>query len=158
MALADAASIVRLHSQKTSVRERTWTAGTAGSGVGLRGRRVVLVALCGRSLLGLRTAFAGAGATVVDAADLSGARRHAALLGPSAVLVIDLPRGTEAVPVALTALSGQDAVLLLTATATGAERIALLRAGADYVLSTDEAGEVIACLNSPFVAKGHAVT
>jgi DNA-binding response OmpR family regulator len=108
----------------------------------------VLVSLSGRSLLGLRTAFAGSGARVVDASDLSGARRHAAILGPSAALVIDLPRETEAVRVGMTALSGQDAVLLLTATATGAERIALLRAGADHVLTTDEPGEAIACLAS----------
>ncbi len=63
-------------------------------------------------------------------------------------MVIDLPRETEVVRVAMTALSHQDAVLLLTTTATGAERIALLRAGADQVLSTDEAREVIACLFS----------
>ncbi len=120
----------------------------AGSGVGLRGRHVVLVSLSGRSLLGLRTVFAGAGARVVDASDLSGARRNAAFLGPSAALVIDLPRETEAVRLGMAALSGQDAVLLLTASATGAERIALLRAGADHVLTTDESGEVIACLSA----------
>jgi len=122
--------------------------GSARPGVGLHGRHVVLVTRPGRPLLGLRTAFAGVGARVVDASDLSGARRHAAILGPTAVLVIDLPRETEAARVGVTALSGQDAVLLLTATATGADRIALLRAGADHVLSTDEAGEVIACLSS----------
>ncbi len=122
--------------------------GPTGSGVGLRGRHVVLVSLSGRSLLGLDAAFAGAGARVVAASDLSGARRQAAVFGPSAVLVVDLPRETQAVRVAVTAFSGQDAVVLLTATATGAERIALLRAGADHVLGTDDAGEVIACLSS----------
>lgn len=85
---------------------------------------------------------------MVNASDLSGARRRAAVLGPTAVVVIDLPRETEAARFAVTALRGQDAVLLLMATATGAERIALLRAGADHVLGTDEAGEVIACLSS----------
>ncbi len=120
----------------------------AGPGAGLRGRPVVFVSLSGRGLRGLRAAFAGTSATVVDASRLSEARRHVAVLGPSAVLVIDLPPETEAVRVAVTALTGQDAVLLLTATATGAERIALLRAGADHVLSTDDPGEVIACLSS----------
>ena len=142
------ASLVRVHCTE-GVDPRTATdSWQSGSGAGLRGRHVVLVSLSGRNLLGLRTAFAGASARVVDASDLSGARRHAALLGPSAVLVIDVPGETEAVRVGMTALSGQDAVLLLTGTATGSERIALLRAGADHVLSTDEAGEVIACLSS----------
>jgi len=63
-------------------------------------------------------------------------------------VVIDMPRETEAIRVAMTALNGQDAVLLLTATASGAERVALLLAGADHVLSTDDAGEVLACLSS----------
>jgi len=142
------ARIVRLQCPD-GVDPRTATdSGPAVPGVGLRGRHVVLVSLSGRSLLGLRNALAGAGARVVDASDLSGARRHAGVFGPSAVVVIDLPRETAAVRIGMTALSGQDAVLLLTATATGAERIALLRAGADHVLSTDEAGEVIACLSS----------
>jgi len=122
--------------------------GCTRPGVALDGRHVVLVTRPGRTLLGLRAAFTGVGARVVDASDLSAARRHAAVLGPSAVLVIDLPRVTEAARIAVTALSSQDAVLLLTATATGAERIALLRAGADHVLNTDEAGEVITCLCS----------
>jgi DNA-binding response OmpR family regulator len=146
------ASLVRLHGPKGVDPSTATDSEPAGSGVGLRGRHVVLVSLSGRSLLGLRTALAGAGARVVDASDLSGARRHAAILGPSAALVIDMPRETEAVRVGMTALSGQDAVLLLTATAkataTGAQRIALLRAGADHVLTTDEPGEVIAYLAS----------
>ncbi len=144
------ASLVRLHCPEGVDPSAPLDSEPAGSGVGLRGRHVVLVSLSGRSLLGLRTAFAGAGAgaRVLEASDLSGARRHAALLGPSAVLVIDLPRETEAVRVGMTALSGQDAVLLMTASATGAERIALLRAGADHVLTTGEPGEVIACLSS----------
>jgi len=142
------ASIVRLHFPGGVDPCLALDSGTAGSGVRLRGRHVVLVSLSGRSLLGLRTAFAGAGARVVDASNLGGARRHAAVFGPSAVVVIDLPPRTEALRVGVTALSGQDAVLLLTATATGAERIALLHAGADHVLSTDDSGEVIACLSS----------
>ena len=146
VALGDMAGVVRLRCPE-SVPPRTAPDGTR-SEAGLRGRHVVLVALSGRNLLGLRTAFAGAGARVVDASCLSGARRHAAVLGPSAVVVIDMPRETEAIRVAMTALNGQDAVLVLTATASGAERVALLRAGADHVLCTDDAGEVLACLSS----------
>jgi DNA-binding response OmpR family regulator len=47
---------------------------------------------------------------------------------------------------AMSAFRAQDAVLVLTANATRAERIALLRAGADHVLRTDDPGELIACL------------
>lgn len=119
-----------------------------GSADSLRGRHVILVPLAGRDLVGLRSALAGAGARPVNAADLSGARRHAAVLGPPATLVIDSARDVEPVRAALTALSGQDAVLLLTTTASTAERVALLRAGADHVLRTTEPGEVIACLSA----------
>lgn len=114
----------------------------------LRGRHVILAPLAGRGLVGLRSALAGAGARPVDASDLSGARRHAAVLGPRAALVIDLPGDIKPVRAAISALSGQDAVLLLTATATRAERIGLLRVGADHVLNTGAPGEVIACLSA----------
>jgi len=115
-------------------------------GADLRGRYVVLVSLAGRPLVGLRRALAGAGARAVDASDLSEARRRAAVLGQQATVVIDLPNNVEPVRAAMSALCAQDAVLVLAATATRAERIALLRAGADHVLSTDEPGELIACL------------
>jgi DNA-binding response OmpR family regulator len=112
----------------------------------LRGRYVVLVSLAGRPLVGLRRALAGAGARAVDACELSAARRRAAVLGPRATVVIDLPDNAGPVIAAMSAFRAQDAVLVLTATASRAERIALLRAGADHVLRTDEPGELIACL------------
>lgn len=115
---------------------------------GVGGRHVILAALAGRSLVGLRGALAGAGARTVDAVDVSGLRRHAAVLGARAAMVIDLPADVERVRAALTALRGQDAVVLLTTTATTGERIGLLAAGADHVLDTEDAGELVACLSA----------
>ncbi len=114
----------------------------------LHGRHVVLVSLAGRPLVGLRRALAGAGARAVDAADLSAARRRAAVMGPRATVVLDLSDNVEPVRAAISAFTGHDAVLVLAATATRAERVALLRAGADHVLSTEDPGEVIACLSA----------
>lgn len=132
-------SLLRLHPLTDATPSRRLDAD-------LRGRYVVLVSLAGRPLVGLRRALSGAGARAVDASDLSAARRRAAVLGPRATVVIDLPDNAELVRAAMSALRAQDAVLVLTANATRTERIALLRAGADHVLRTDEPGELIACL------------
>jgi len=112
----------------------------------LRGRHVILVSLAGRPLVGLRRALSGAGARAIDACDLGAARRRAAVLGPRATVVIDLPDNAGPVIAAMSAFRAQDAVLVLTANATRAERITLLRVGADHIQRTDDPGELIACL------------
>jgi DNA-binding response OmpR family regulator len=132
-------SLVRLHPPTDATPSRRLDAD-------LRGRYVVLGSLAGRPLVGLRRALSGAGARAVDACDLGAARRRAAVLGPRATVVIDLPDNAGPVIAAMSAFRAQDSVLVLTANATRAERIALLRAGADHVLRTDDPGELIACL------------
>lgn len=122
------------------------TAPPARPGSGLLDRHVVLAPLAGRSLRGLRSALAGSGARTLEVGALGDVRRHAAVLGSSALLVVDVPDNVEPVRLSLGALGGHDAVVLLSCTATRAQRIVLLCAGADHVLDTDEPDEVIACL------------
>lgn len=112
----------------------------------LAGRHVVLADLGGRGLVPVVGALQRAGASVRVVTDLAGARREAALSGPAAVLVVDATARTGQVLTALKALSRQEAVLLMSMTATSAERIQLLRGGADYVLVGTAPEEVVAVL------------
>lgn len=111
----------------------------------LQGRAVLFARRAGRPLLEVHAALALAGAIVLDVANLSEARRSAALLGPRAAVVFDLPAVGEPARVP-SALRVQDAVLLLSATVTPRQRVDLLRAGADHVLSGERPEEVLACL------------
>jgi DNA-binding response OmpR family regulator len=113
----------------------------------LLGERSVIVAELGRRGLGaLSAALKRAGASVQVVSELTGVRRSAALLGQSAAVIIDAPANTPSLWEGISALSRQDAVLLVSATATSGERIALLRRGADYVLSAPEPDELVAAL------------
>ena len=111
----------------------------------LQGRHVLVARLPGRALLGVRRALALAGAVVLDVPDLESARRRAALLGPRAAVLTDLWQATDAWQ-ALRALRLQDAVLVMSDSCTPQERLDLLRAGADHVLSGEHPDEVLACL------------
>ncbi len=109
-------------------------------------REVVLADASGRGLGPVTGALQRAGASVRVVTDLTGARREATLTGPGTALVVDASGRTRQVLTALKALSQQAAVLLLSTTATRAERIELLRGGADYVLSCAAPDEVVAVL------------
>lgn len=111
-------------------------------------REVVLAELGGRGLGAVAGALQRAGASVRQVPDLAAARREASLSGPATVLVIDATGRTQQVLTALKGLSRQEAVLLLSSTATSAERTALLSGGADYVLSGASPAEVIAVLDA----------
>lgn len=113
---------------------------------GLAERDVVVAELRGRRLAALVAALESAGACVRIVSDLAGARRTAAVLGARAAVVLDVPVGAAALREGLLALSQQDAVLLVSAGATTAERIHLLRCGADHVLAAPEPEEVVAVL------------
>ncbi|MDQ3611589.1 MAG: response regulator transcription factor, partial [Actinomycetota bacterium] len=115
----------------------------------LLARREVVLADLGRRGLGqLAGALQRAGASVRVVTDLAGARREATLSGPTAALVVDATARTRQVLTALEALSRQPAVLVLSTTATSAERIELLRGGADCVLSRTSPEEVVAVLDA----------
>lgn len=113
---------------------------------GLAGRDVVVAELRGRSLAAVISRLECAGARVRVLSDLVGVRRTAAVLGARAAVVLDVPVGAAALAEALRALRQQDAVLLVSGGATTAERIHLMRCGADHVLAAPETEELVAAL------------
>jgi DNA-binding response OmpR family regulator len=111
-------------------------------------RDVVVAELRGRSLSALVGALQSAGACVRVVPDLAGVRRAAAVLGPRAAVVLDVAVGAAALGEGLRALGRQDALLLVSAGASSAERIHLLRCGADHVLAVPEPEELVAVLSA----------
>jgi DNA-binding response OmpR family regulator len=107
---------------------------------------VILAELRGRSLTAVAAALEAAGASVHAVADVAAGRRCAAVLGTSAVVVIETTPGGSSMSEGLAALSRQDAVLLVVASATAVQRTHLLRNGADHVLDTPDPEEVVAAL------------
>lgn len=119
---------------------------TVSDGVRLADRQIVLAELGGRRLTRVAATLAQAGASVHIVADIAGTRRSAALLGRDAGVLMDAPAMTMSLSGCITALRSQAAVVLISATATAEERIALLRSGADHVLGTTQPGELVAAL------------
>lgn len=109
-------------------------------------RNVIITDLRGRSLGAMTAALEGVGASVQVVTDLAGARRSAALHGPNTVVIIDAPAKIESLWDAVRALSRQDAVVVVSPTATRWERVALLRSGADHVLNAPDPEELVAAL------------
>jgi DNA-binding response OmpR family regulator len=109
-------------------------------------RHVVLVVLGEGSVPGLAPALVQAGFAVEPAADIVEARRLLTRLGEGACVVIDAPGLPPGVQASLAALSRQVAVVVCTRRETPGTRIALLQEGADLVLSTPYADEVVASL------------
>jgi DNA-binding response OmpR family regulator len=145
-----------------SLLEQHRPAGGAGvlevdPGGRLVGRYVVLVAADGGSLPGLLAALYHAGCTVQVAADLVDARRVLTLLGPHAALVVDVPQLSSALYASMPVLSRQAAVVVCARLASSAQRIALLGQGADAVVCTPDAGEVVALLSAVLRRSAFAV-
>ena len=109
-------------------------------------REVILAELRGRSLTAMVAALEASGASVHVVADVASVRRCAAVLGPRAAVVIDIPPGGTSLSDGLAVLSHQDALLLVAAAATPGERTNLLRRGADQVLGSPDPEEVVAAL------------
>lgn len=107
---------------------------------------MVLAELGGRRLGAVTAALERAGASVRVVTGLAEARRGAALLGPATAVILDSPANTQPLWEGMKALSRQDAVLLVSATATATERVTLLRRGADHVLSAPDPEELVATL------------
>jgi len=110
------------------------------------GLSVVLVVLGGHVWGSVSAALERAGASVRVVCSLPEARRSTPSFGPRATVVIEPPAITGSIHAGLRALSRQGAVLLLRVNATTRERIALLNSGADSVLPTVDADEVVATL------------
>jgi len=91
-------------------------------------------------------ALEAAGATVRVIADLAALRREAALLGPGALVVADTRTCGGQLGAGLPALARQEAVVVLVDQASGADRIALLAAGADQVGRSGAAHEIVTLL------------
>ena len=110
------------------------------------GLSVVLVVLGGNASASVSAALEQAGASVRVVFSMLEARRSIPSFGPRATVVIEPPAITGSIHASLRALSRQGAVLLLPVNATTRERIALLNSGADSVLPTVDADEVVAAL------------
>lgn len=124
-----------------------WPARADGPAM-LAGRSVIVAELGGRSLSTLAVVLRRAGAAVEVVQTLGGARRSAALIGPHAVVIVDAMPSAPSLRDGLDALHRQDAVIVLAAGATSAERVALLHNGADQVLGRADADELMAALCS----------
>ena len=114
----------------------------------LAGRRVLVVVVDGGALRGLPAALAGVGCRVEIATDVVDARRLLTMLGPAVAVVVDAPALPPALRASLPVLSRQAAVVLCTTRAGSGPRIDLLAQGADAVVCTRDAAEVIAVLSA----------
>ena len=110
------------------------------------GLSVVLAVLGEEKAESVRAALEHAGASVRVVFSLPEARHNTPPFGPRATVVIEPPAITGSIHASLRALSRQGAVLLLGVSATTRERIGLLNSGADSVLPTVDADEVVAAL------------
>ena len=117
-----------------------------GPALAFEGLSVVLVVLGGNASASVSAALEQAGASVRVVFSMPEARRSIPPFGPRATVVIEPPAITGSIHASVRALSRQGAVLLLPVNATTRERIALLNSGADSVLPTVDADEVVAAL------------
>ncbi len=125
-------------------RSRHLSAGGPAGRLALSGRLVACLA--GRPLTGVSAELCRAGAVVRPAGELAAARRAAELLGPRALVVLDLPGGPEAAAPSLLPFRRQDALLVLLPAASSGQRVLLLQRGADHVLPDGHPDEVVASL------------
>ncbi len=126
--------------------DRTSQQPRLGSARAFDGLSVVLVVLGGNASASVSTALEQAGASVQVVFSLPEARHSTPPFGPRATVIIEPPAITGSIHAGLRALSRQGAVLLLGVSATTRERIGLLNSGADSVLPTVDADEVVAAL------------